>query len=636
MNKLVFEIKFLKKEIFCQVLVLLFLVNPAFSDDFLNSVQKNSPFPNNKNKTVTSDGDFDQLFSDEKTNSSTKKGKPTSSDADLDELFSDEKTASSSKEGISTTSDADLDELFLDEKTASSAKEGISTTSDADLDELFSDEKTASSEKEGISTTSDADLDELFSDEKATTAGPENKLKEAPSDSDLKDLFSNEQNTIPSIEKTNKTDKFNLVSDENIVEEKNTGFLNDIAKNLTFELKLFGNQYDTDYQDTFVDDAQTSLLGRMEIGSSASINDQWSFNSTLLASYSSGIDDLQGIFYGPGTTQRKARILETKEAYILFEEEEYDVSIGRSVLSVGLSELFSPANRYGLADAMNPSYTEKLGVWKTTINYYIEDDSISYSILPYNERSPGPDGRSRWLGKSGDPNFFGLPSGVKNVEEEFRPVTDVASWGHLLKYNAVREGYDFFFSVHHGPSSYFVILSSSSVNTKINPLALTISGGFAKTIEEWKLYTEAAYQKTNKNQDEDFIKYVLGVSYRETEWAEKIGLEEISPIFEYAGEINTSPQLADNFTTSSRGSRPGRNTIISKIDFRKDDVYSFTVHATHNLSTSDTMTGGYLEYSYNDNLTFQIERRWFNGDDDTQFGRWDDNDFTGLNMQYKF
>jgi hypothetical protein len=548
---LVLKIKLLIKNVLFQVLVSLFLVNPAFSDDLLDPVQENSPFQNNENKSVTLDADFDVLFSDEKT-------------------------------------------------------------------------------------ASDDDLDELFSDEKTTTSAPENKGKEASSDKDLKDLFSSEKNKTLAIEKNNQAAKPNFGIDKNVVEEEKNGFLNDIAKNLTFELKVFNNQYDTGFQSNSVDHAQTSLLGRLEIGSSASINEQWSFNSTLLASYSTGIDDLRGGFYGPGTAQKKARFLETKEAYILLEEKAYDMSIGRSILSVGLSELFSPANRYGLTDTMNPNYTEKLGVWKTTVNYYIEDDSISYSILPYHERSPGPDGKSRWLGKSGDPNFFGLPSGVINIEEKFRPVTDIASWGHLLKYNAVREGYDFFFSVHHGPSLYFVIFSSSDANTKMNPLALTVSGGFAKTIEEWKLYTEAAYQNTNKNQDENFTKYVLGVSYRETKWAEKIGLEEISPIFEYAGEITTNPQLAKNFTTSSKDSRPGRNTIIAKIDFRKNDVYSFIIHATGNLSTSDTMTGGYLEYSYNDNLTFQVERRWFNGDDDTQFGRWDDNDFTGLHMKYKF
>ena len=191
--------------------------------------------------------------------------------------------------------------------------------------------------------------------------------------------------------------------------------------------------------------------------------------------------------------------------------------------------------------------------------------------------------------------------------------------------------------IHHGPSTYFAVSRiSTNANKKTNPLAWTLAGGVAKTIEEWKLYTEASYQNTNKSQDEDFVKYVLGISYRETEWAEKIGLEEISPIFEYAGEIVTNPQLAENFIVNSKASRPGRNTVISKIDFRKDDEYSFTIFATHNFSTDDRMGGGYLEYSYNDNMTFQLERRWFSGDDDTQFGRYDDNDFTGLSMQYKF
>jgi hypothetical protein len=542
------------------------------------------------------------------------------------------------------TSDTDFDALFSDErkKTPEPVKEKKNRTSDADLEELFSDEKKKGAPaKEEKSATSDSDLDDLFSDDKVTTPGPVNKV--TGSDADLDDLFSGEKNTTP---KAPEDAKLKVKSKETtiggeigkeVVEADDSGFFNDIEENLAYELKLFGSQFDQDLvSNVFVDDAQRALLARLEIETSASINKHWSFKSSLLATYSTGIDDLQGVFYGPGTSQREARILEVKEAYLMFEEKEYDVVIGRSLLSVGLAELFSPANRYGLVDAINPNYTQELGVWKTTVNYYIEDDSISYSILPYHERSPAPTGRSRWLGGSGDPNFFGLPAGVTGVEEEFNPVTDVASWGHLLQYNAVREGYDYFFLIHHGPSTYFALSTNTNANKKTNPLAWTLAGGLAKTIEEWKLYTEASYQNTNKNQDEDFVKYVVGISYRETEWAEKIGLEEISPVFEYAGEIVTNPQLAENFIVNSKESRPGRNTVISKIDFRKDDEYSFTIFATHNISTDDTLAGGYLEYSYNDNLAFQLERRWFRGDDTTQFGRYNDNDFTGLSMQYKF
>ena len=552
--KLTIKKKILMNNTLCLALILLLLAHPAFSEDHSTPDRENSPILNNEQTSVTSDADFDDLFSDEKTTppAPEKEDKAADSDADFDDLFSDEKTMPPAPD-----------------------KEVETTGSDAELDDLFSDEKPKSSEVEGPSTE----------------------------DQEIEDA----------------------------------GFFKDIQENLSFELKLFGSQFDDRVVgDNFIDDAQSALLGRLEMESSAPINENWSFKSTLLATYSTGIDDLQGVFYGPGTPQREARILDTKEAYLTFEEDDYDVLIGRTILSVGLAELYSPANRFGLVDAINPNYTQELGVWKTTINYYINDDTISYSILPYHERSPAPTGRSRWLGKSGDPNFFGLPAGVTDVKEEFNAVTDVPAWGHLLQYNAVREGYDFFLLMHHGPSTFFVVSTVENESIKTNPLALTIAGGFAKTIEEWKLYTEASYQNTNKSQDEDFIKYVFGISYRETDWAEKIGLEEISPIFEYAGEIVTNPQLADNFIVNSRASRPGRNTIITKVDFRKNDEFTFTIYGTHNLSTHDTLAGGYLEYSYNDNLTFQLERRWFVGDEDTQFGRWADNDFTGLNMQYKF
>jgi hypothetical protein len=432
--------------------------------------------------------------------------------------------------------------------------------------------------------------------------------------------------------------------DESLEESKEEGVFNDILNNTSFELKAFWSQFDEDFpNDTFVDDSKSAFLGRLKAESSAALNDRWSFNTSLLLSYSTYEDDLRGVFADPGTKERKARILEAKEAYLTFEEDEYDISFGKSLVPVGLSELFSPANRFGLGDAINPMYVEELGVWKATFNYYVEDDSISYSLLPFHERPPSPDGRSRWLGSSGDSTFFGLPDdidvdaqGVALVEEKFRSSTDLESWGHLLQYNAVREGFDYFGLVHYGPSPYAVVKQESGVNEKLNPLALTLAAGHAKTIDEWKLYAEAAYQNTLNSEDEDFVKHVLGVSYRETEFAEKLGLEEISPIIEYAGEIVTNPQLADNFNVNSKQSRPGRHTLFSRIDFRRNDKWTGVFAVAHNISTRDNFLTGLIQYSYSDNLDFNLERRWFNGRDETQFGRWDANDYIGLNTEYKF
>ena len=505
--------------------------------------------------------------------------------------------------------------------------------------------------EEGVTDLMDS-ADKLEAEEKGREATMEADPRDAFTFSGLREPALEEGATEPSdseelppVEREGQDEMMEVTpKDESLEESKNGGFFNDILNNMSFVQKAFWSQFDDDFpNDDVVDDSKSAFLGRLKVESSAVLNDRWSFNASLLLQGSTYEDDLRGVFARPGTNERKGRILELKEAYLTFEEDEYDISLGKSLNAVGLSELFSPANRFGLVDAIHPMYLEELGVWKATFNYYVEDDSISYSLMPFHERSPRPDGRSRWLGSSGDSTFFELdpelgidPEGNPQLEDEFRSSTDLESWGHLLQYNAVREGFDYFGLIHYGPTLYSVVKKEGGIDKKYNPLAVTLAAGLAKTVEEWKLYTEAAYQNTLKSEDEDFVKYVLGVSYRETEFAEKVGLEEISPIIEYAGEIVTNPQLADNFTVNSKKSRPGRNTLFLRIDFRRNDKWTGVFAVAHNIPTRDNFLTGLIQYSYSDNLKFNLERRMFSGRDDTQFGRWEANDYIGLNTEYKF
>ena len=505
--------------------------------------------------------------------------------------------------------------------------------------------------EEGVTDLMDS-ADKLEAEEKGREATMEADPRDAFTFSGLREPALEEGATEPSdseelppVEREGQDEMMEVTpKDESLEESKNGGFFNDILNNMSFVQKAFWSQFDDDFpNDDVVDDSKSAFLGRLKVESSAVLNDRWSFNASLLLQGSTYEDDLRGVFARPGTNERKGRILELKEAYLTFEEDEYDISLGKSLNAVGLSELFSPANRFGLVDAIHPMYLEELGVWKATFNYYVEDDSISYSLMPFHERSPRPDGRSRWLGSSGDSTFFELdpelgidPEGNPQLEDEFRSSTDLESWGHLLQYNAVREGFDYFGLLHYGPTLYSVVKKEGGIDKKYNPLAVTLAAGLAKTVEEWKLYTEAAYQNTLKSEDEDFVKYVLGVSYRETEFAEKVGLEEISPIIEYAGEIVTNPQLADNFTVNSKKSRPGRNTLFLRVDFRRNDKWTGVFAVAHNIPTRDNFLTGLIQYSYSDNLKFNLERRMFSGRDDTQFGRWEANDYIGLNTEYKF
>ncbi|MZH02606.1 MAG: hypothetical protein F3745_04190, partial [Nitrospinae bacterium] len=105
----------------CLVLILFLLPHHAFSEDHSVSDQENLSILNNDKVSVTSDTDFDALFSDEKTvpPAPKKEIETTGSDDELDALFSDEKTVppAPKKEIETTGSDDELDALFSDEKT---------------------------------------------------------------------------------------------------------------------------------------------------------------------------------------------------------------------------------------------------------------------------------------------------------------------------------------------------------------------------------------------------------------------------------------------------------------------------------------------------------------------------------------
>lgn len=54
-----------------------------------------------------------------------------------------------------------------------------------------------------------------------------------------------------------------------------------------------------------------------------------------------------------------------------------------------------------------------------------------------------------------------------------------------------------------------------------------------------------------------------------------------------------------------------------------------------NAETDYSLSAG-IKYKPNDNLFFNLEGVSFNGPEDTQFGRWGNNDFLRLRTIYKF
>jgi hypothetical protein len=180
--------------------------------------------------------------------------------------------------------------------------------------------------------------------------------------------------------------------------------------------------------------------------------------------------------------------------------------------------------------------------------------------------------------------------------------------------------------------------------TKETPQALSLGGGVSTTSGAWSYYGEAIQQNTFAHRDENFLKYVVGVSYRETALAERLGLEEIMPILEQAKEKTSGSQDSSRYLQNSRAVRLGRDTVFFRLSFKKSDKFSYNVYTTRNFvaetssNTGDRSSAWGIgsEYKFNDSLKIKTDLRVFYGDSNTQFGRWVRNDHFEVGLSYSF
>lgn len=385
-----------------------------------------------------------------------------------------------------------------------------------------------------------------------------------------------------------------------------------------------------------VDDKHVVGWTKSTVRSQAGLMDDLTLKVAFYAAYSGYDDELQGVFSSPDSEKAYAPYADFKELSLRYDRNAFAVILGKAPIPVGLSTLYLPANRYQVMNTANPMHPDDLGAWQASLDYFLGDNTLRCSILPFETRSPSPFGSSRWLGESGESLSLsstassGLTGGATGLT-----APDGASArtvfhhrpGYLLKFSGVVPGLDYFLTAHYGPSN-FPTIQNPSGNEFVTetPMASTWSGGFATTHGAWEVHGESLYQLTNGDADQDFVKYVIGTTYRETAWAERIGWQEISPTVEYADEWVTDQQDNPGRTVDSSKARPLRNSLIFKVDIKPTDKLTGTVGRVQNFSSGDYGQGFGLEYRPNDNLTLRALAIIFGGRDDTAFGRWDRND----------
>jgi len=415
------------------------------------------------------------------------------------------------------------------------------------------------------------------------------------------------------------------------------GFLADLQKNAKSTVEGYVTIFKSEINKAGIRDDEVTGWSRVSVRSNAKVVDHLFLDADLRAVVSSLPKEHQGMFEEPSSRSPRARTVGFDIFSMTWEQPAYSLLVGKATLPLGLSTLYSPADRFQNAYAVEPMQGYKTGVWHGRIDYFLGDDVATLAIVPFDNRSSSPPASSRWLGGSGNYYFsaLDLPTGT-TLRDSFRDPTP-NNWSYLAKYKGVRPGYDFFVAGHYGPSIYPVVRQDTGgPAVVIFPRAASVAAGVSATHGRWEVHGEGIYQLTERGQDESFLKYVAGVSYRETELAETLGLAEIQPVVEYAGEVVTGEQDAAGFIINSSDGRPFRDAVLGKLQIRVNDEWSGAVGATYNLVDKDVSETAGVEYKYSDNLKVNLNISLFNGEDGTQFGRWKKNDLVRLGVIWNF
>ncbi|NOQ63211.1 MAG: hypothetical protein GQ582_01710 [Methyloprofundus sp.] len=378
-----------------------------------------------------------------------------------------------------------------------------------------------------------------------------------------------------------------------------------------------------------------AFLGRFSMQSTTWFNDQWALGFKLYTSYSSQSDGYTGTFGSFSHPNNKSSYVDFETLWVRYEHDDFSLLLGKEYIETGLAELYSPLDRFALVNFFNPSQPYDMGVWQAAIDYFIEDDTLSFKVLPIYNQALFPGASSRWIGDTNDPQFTQIAQ-TYTIEDDYREIK-FSHVSYLLQYKGSRAGYDFSALVHYGVALYPTLQFGELPNQrrKIEPLATSVAFSVLKVIDQWTLYGEAIYQHSNDHQDDNFIRYALGASYVEYSLANFLNLDQIKTTVQWSGDETVDQADSRIVDASSRYARPFRGSVLTRIEFEHNSKWRSLLSSAYNLESDYALLAA-VEYRPTDNLSLNLEAAFFDGDSDTFFGRWKDNDYLKFRAIYKF
>lgn len=414
--------------------------------------------------------------------------------------------------------------------------------------------------------------------------------------------------------------------------------IDDIVSDSKHELQGFLYHFNQGSSDNSLDRRRNHALISVETKSSASVGEQSYFNLELLTFLHTMKSNHDGFVHPFERDSVYSAVLSPKVASITYEDDTFDLSGGIDLVNFGFGELHNSVSNFGRVNSLHPGHSYDQGVIMARYRHYLDDDTLSYTVMPIDMVSPHPVESNRWKG-IGSTGYPSLPDGSSVADIETTAIDiKMKNIRHLVQYDAIRSGYDYYGFAALGPSPYSVIRQVRlGEYERFNPLALQIGAGVDTVYGSHKLYTDIMYQHTDNLLDENFIRGTVGGIFKESIWVKNYGINEISLTTEYAFDVITQKQNdKSDLIFSSEESRSGRNTLLGRIEFDIDNYWKASLGSTYNLTDNDRSDSLGIRYKENDSLKLYFVGTRFKGDDGSQFGAQRENDLIELGFKISF
>jgi hypothetical protein len=431
---------------------------------------------------------------------------------------------------------------------------------------------------------------------------------------------------------------------------------NDLSNNAVISLKGMVNKYF--HSSSLLPDAANSTAGSILTIKNHAYLDNSYLSFELFALESTLSEASQGVFSDPCNSSGKNKYLDFSKVYWQNQSDNYDFLLGQDILEGGVAGMYSMATTLTSYNTAVDIHPVPMGVWQARLDYYFENnDKLTLAVLPFDRRPSQSPLNSRWGLNTEISSIIPLPvGGFENLVPTDSTINTsdrspaIENWNYLLRYDTLRDGYEIYGQAYVGTNQNYVLRYDRPENItldvfeQVQPRGYKLAAGARKVFNAWQVYTEAMYQYSRHQEDQNWVQNLLGISYKDTKLAGKFGLEHITPNIEIVYEEITRKQdsvsilsdSADGFVISSEPTRPIKKDILFKVEVAKSYKLKFWAGLDYDYQNYGRAYVFGTLYSPIDKLDLFAAVALLAGPDTSIWGFYSDNDFMQTGFKFTF